>query len=340
MNPIDQLTQLFNQPLVLLEATAALGGTRQLKAHGMVAFLATTLGSYAKTYFGATSCSRLQADTLAAIEGHGLDFDYLHEIEKQAARIKDERAKWRLRHHLATELAPGVPLREFARQAREHTTALLPTRPKLKKTYQVQRNANDLWKITIIGEPEDIDRIEHLIKNADDPARELLDEDKATVVKVLRPVVTIPLDALDTLIDGTGDEAVFACSDGIRRTSTQLARSKLEPHFYVGLIHPVEGPVDLVRTSRFPNEKQRILAKVESPACVHPTCNKPADHCQIHHIHPWNQGGTTTSSNLTVLCPFHNGRNDDDPTAPKHGRVERIDGAPVWVYPPWHHKAR
>ncbi|WP_207203399.1 hypothetical protein, partial [Bacteroides thetaiotaomicron] len=77
--------------------------------------------------------------------------------------------------------------------------------------------------------------------------------------KTLRPIVAIPLDKLTTVLDATGDETTFTCSDGVTRTSTQIVASILDDQWGFGLIHPVDGPVDLVRSSRFANKKQRDL---------------------------------------------------------------------------------
>ncbi|MGV0326768.1 hypothetical protein ACUY2E_07455 [Corynebacterium confusum] len=40
------------------------------------------------------------------------------------------------------------------------------------------------------------------------------------------------------------------------------------------------------------------------------------------------------STNLTLLCEFHNSWNDDDPAYPRHGRVNRRHGKVTWD-PPW-----
>ena len=36
-----------------------------------------------------------------------------------------------------------------------------------------------------------------------------------------------------------------------------------------------------------------------------PHCNKPARGCDLDHINPYHQGGTTTSWNLAPLCRYH-----------------------------------
>ncbi|EFG81850.1 HNH endonuclease, partial [Corynebacterium ammoniagenes] len=47
---------------------------------------------------------------------------------------------------------------------------------------------------------------------------------------------------------------------------------------------------------------------------------------QVHHIDAHKNGGHTTPSNLTMLCRYHNGVNDDDPTKRRRGRIQRHRG--------------
>lgn len=69
------------------------------------------------------------------------------------------------------------------------------------------------------------------------------------------------------------------------------------------------------------------MTGAENLVCPWPDCNVPADRCQVHHIHPHNLGGHTKPTNLTMLCKYHNGVNDDNPNAPpRNGRVHREGG--------------
>ena len=100
-------------------------------------------------------------------------------------------------------------------------------------------------------------------------------------------------------------------------------------------VHPYEGAVNLYRTERMANEKQRLMAAAENPVCPWAECNYPADKCQVHHLQAWRHGGDTNMANLATCCPYHNGVNDDDPNAPPvRGRLVRRRGRVVWQ-PPW-----
>lgn len=134
--------------------------------------------------------------------------------------------------------------------------------------------------------------------------------------------------------DSDGD-VVVQLTNGATMTGAELVQRAFTEHGYVTLIHPVEGPVNLYRTSRFASAKQRLMAAAENPVCPWPECRYPADECQVHHLNAWKNGGETNSRNLTIACPYHNGVNDDDPNAPPlRGHLARVNGTIRWL-PPW-----
>lgn len=134
--------------------------------------------------------------------------------------------------------------------------------------------------------------------------------------------------------DSDGD-VVVQLTNGATMTGAELVRRAFTEHGYVTLIHPVEGPVNLYRTSRFASAKQRLMAAAENPVCPWPECRYPADECQVHHLNAWKNGGETNPRNLTIACPYHNGVNDDDPNAPPlRGHLARVNGTIRWL-PPW-----
>ncbi|ERS50792.1 MULTISPECIES: HNH endonuclease signature motif containing protein [unclassified Corynebacterium] len=134
--------------------------------------------------------------------------------------------------------------------------------------------------------------------------------------------------------DSDGD-VVVQLTNGATMTGAELVRRAFTEHGYVTLIHPVDGPVNLYRTSRFASAKQRLMAAAENPVCPWPECRYPADECQVHHLNAWKNGGETNPRNLTIACPYHNGVNDDDPNAPPlRGHLARVNGTIRWL-PPW-----
>ena len=123
----------------------------------------------------------------------------------------------------------------------------------------------------------------------------------------------------------TAAETEAALADKIAETPTVTAANNVRPmtgaeyleralkdRGLITLISPYEGAVNLYRTERFANAKQRLMAGAENPVCPWPRCAKPADECQIHHLEPWLHGGLTNIANLSTACAYHNGANDDD----------------------------
>ena len=157
------------------------------------------------------------------------------------------------------------------------------------------------------------------------------------VVAGLRTNVIITLDQLTEILnddDGTGDDVLLKMTNGATITGRDLVSRMLADIGLVTLVHPVKGPVNLYRLSRFANSKQRLMAMAENPTCPWDGCYHPADSAQIHHLKAWKYGGHTNPENLTVACPYHNGVNDDDPSTPRRGRLERVNGK-VRRIPPW-----
>ena len=69
---------------------------------------------------------------------------------------------------------------------------------------------------------------------------------------------------------------------------------------------PVSGTVvDVGRTRYRPPTGLADLVRARDRACVFPTCQTPAERCDIDHLTAWSQGGTTSLDNLATLCEAH-----------------------------------
>ena len=69
---------------------------------------------------------------------------------------------------------------------------------------------------------------------------------------------------------------------------------------------PASGVViDVGRTRYRPPAGLADLVRARDRACVFPTCQTPAERCDIDHLTAWSQGGTTSLNNLTTLCQAH-----------------------------------
>ncbi len=64
--------------------------------------------------------------------------------------------------------------------------------------------------------------------------------------------------------------------------------------------------LDLGRSRRLatPDQRRALLAR-DGPSCAIPHCPIPTDHCRIHHLTPYSQGGPTNLANLVHVCDRH-----------------------------------
>ncbi len=74
-----------------------------------------------------------------------------------------------------------------------------------------------------------------------------------------------------------------------------------------------EGRVEVSAASRFFSGATRRAIEVRDRTCSHPTCEVPAERCQVDHILPWSAGGATTQENGRLLCGFHNRLRNERP---------------------------
>uniref|UniRef100_UPI00226D00CB HNH endonuclease signature motif containing protein n=1 Tax=Actinomyces israelii TaxID=1659 RepID=UPI00226D00CB len=69
---------------------------------------------------------------------------------------------------------------------------------------------------------------------------------------------------------------------------------------------PLSGAVtDVGRTRYRPPAALADLVRARDTTCTHPGCERPARGCEIDHVRPWAEGGTTSLENLTCLCRAH-----------------------------------
>jgi hypothetical protein len=63
--------------------------------------------------------------------------------------------------------------------------------------------------------------------------------------------------------------------------------------------------IDVDRQDRVANRAQRRALAALHRTCAHPDCSVRFEHCQIHHVTPWEHGGLTNLDNLIPLCTRH-----------------------------------
>lgn len=289
---------------------------------------AAELSALSQVYFGATTYRRLQRSAIARAEEQQHGLDELRFIEKYAARLDLKKLQWQLRDHLC-----GVPAERLALEARETLRKLKKATPPRPGVRICRGLGADPDTVIYTGESELVTRLYDRLYREDHAAalRELLDGSSALQSPEAAPHVVIPIDDLVAAEQGSED-VILTLTDGSRISGATYAEKRLHEVGFVTLLNPVDGPVNLYRTARMANMKQRLMASAENPICPWPQCRQPAQRCQIHHMDAWKNGGETNASNLTVACKYHNACNDDDDTA-RRGRLERRDGTVTWVPP-------
>jgi hypothetical protein len=64
-------------------------------------------------------------------------------------------------------------------------------------------------------------------------------------------------------------------------------------------------PIDVGRSKRLATMHQRRALEAIHPTCAIPDCEVIFDHCNVHHINYWENGGSTDLNNLVPLCSRH-----------------------------------
>jgi hypothetical protein len=132
-------------------------------------------------------------------------------------------------------------------------------------------------------------------------------------------VVTIDFDALKAdlatadllgagLVPGddlTGDPT------GDRITAAQARRLACTAKILPVVLGGDSLPLDLGRTRRLFNAKQRLAMAVRDKKCRAEGCDVPATWCEAHHLDPWHTGGHTDLADGVLLCSHHHRRVHD-----------------------------
>jgi hypothetical protein len=72
------------------------------------------------------------------------------------------------------------------------------------------------------------------------------------------------------------------------------------------LTHPETGAVLSVGRTKYKIPKaMRRYVHFQDQTCIFGPCGTPAEHCEIDHIHEWQDGGATEVQNLASLCRRH-----------------------------------
>lgn len=324
---------------------------------------AASLHRLANIYYGHTPYTGYQRQAIAAATTQQHSIGDLLRIEHHTRRLRDSRHVWNLRTHLCG--VPGTDIdTEATAKLKELLPAPAPKRlgithyrgkdgnpdtliyrgPSLEVTRL--RDFLDHPDATTTGAPAESFLPPHATgstpavtrttstgtaghRYALGDSRNTTPEAAPHIILTLDDVIALQhnnTDSNGTDGDTSDNDVILTLTNGARITGAEWAAIKLHEIGFVTLLHPVEGPVNLYRTSRFPNMKQRLMAAAEHPLCAWPGCRQAASRSQIHHLTAWKHGGQTNAKNLTVLCAYHNGINNDDPAG--HVSAEDTQTAP------------
>ena len=348
MDKYEEFMALTSQAIGILKDMSK-RSPYDMASDGMARKTAKNFTQLADVLFGPTDSPRLQRESVALAEERGLSLEYLEMVEKHARKLKKRGAAWRLRAELIAFEGTFEEVEAYAKKRVMEEGGDTKKKPGVR----LGRVVDGLRTISITDTQRRITDLEKTldaaIKDDDQPRSAALLEPfwdlvEGTGTGLIKPeyrtVIAIGLDDFAKVSCGKGEDVVVALSDGTTMTGAEFINAAMEgslgDKLYVGLFHPTAGPVNLYE-ARFASEKLRTLAMAENLVCPWPDCNVPADRCQVHHIDAHKHGGHTKPSNLTMLCKYHNGVNDDDGPAtpgrkkpgrrkPSRGRMRRHRG--------------
>lgn len=339
------------QTILDAEVTSAIGNLADfdraaaLRA-GMADSRVKELQAVHEAYYGSTQFTAKQRAARQAAQANVVSLDKLITIERRLKKVKDAAERWALRLQL---LGVRGTHKTLARAAEK----LVPTQTSQPKPgVRFTRSRDKLRSMHVTAGERALADLERYLSQDLDATLPAGPQMLATFLRLMRgghdgaaagvshaqpePLILIPLPEWSEIMRGDGDDIELKLTDGTTMSGAEYLNQFVatdECGLQAALFHPVEGPVNLYRSERFANHKQRVLLRATTPMCPFPGCRRSADQCQFHHIRAWSDGGETNLANLSVACKYHNSVNDDDPSAARRGRIENVGGERIWVSP-------
>lgn len=110
---------------------------------------------------------------------------------------------------------------------------------------------------------------------------------------------------LETLERGVHANTVCETSAGAGLSVPSLRRLLCESAILPAVLDGDGCVLDLGREKRQANRAQRRALRAQYRTCGFPDCDVSFDHCEIHHVLPFERGGPTDWANLLPLCSRH-----------------------------------
>ena len=332
MGDIETYIHLRNSGIALVEHIPSTPD--ELRALGADTADATELAGLHQVYFGPTRYTGKQRKAREAALAQKHSLSTLTLIETYVSKVKKTLDAWNLRIKLAA--TPAHRIRHVATARLKELTRKRTTKPGVRITYREQ-GPNTL---SITDDATTIANMRAVLESTNNTdllqaANDIFFTQATGTKPSVRTQIIITLNELDQIINGEGDEIQLNLTNGGRMTGKEFLTHKFAEIGYATIVHPLDGPINTWRLSRGANLNQRLSLHAEFHTCSRPGCNKPADYCHVHHLVPWQAGGFTNIKNLTFLCAYHNGINDDDPQRPTgRGYMYRLNTGVSFI-PPW-----
>lgn len=102
------------------------------------------------------------------------------------------------------------------------------------------------------------------------------------------------------------DRAFSHTLDGVLISARDAALASLRGKVRLVVVGDDGLPVQMTSASRLFTGRMRDAILHLATRCTHPGCNHPATACEIDHLQPWCEGGTTCVGNGAPACRHHN----------------------------------
>jgi hypothetical protein len=112
-------------------------------------------------------------------------------------------------------------------------------------------------------------------------------------------MVTIPLESLQK------DLGVGTILGGQPMSATEVRRLACTAGILPAVLGGKGEVLDLGRTRRLFSRAQRRALALTDPTCSAEGCSVPAKWCEVHHLRPWSQGGSTDLDDGIFGCSHH-----------------------------------
>ncbi len=116
--------------------------------------------------------------------------------------------------------------------------------------------------------------------------------------------VTVIID-WQTLTGGIHDLTVCETSSGVPLPVATIKKLCCDATIHLVTVDNGRVPLNVGRSERTATRAQRRALAAIHKTCAHPDCTVSVNHCQFHHIIPWEQNGPTDLDNLVPLCSKH-----------------------------------